>query len=72
MVTDAVDACTGADLVLVLTDWPEFALLDPDDLAPVVRRRRVLDARLLLDDRRWTRSGWLVRSLGRGRTEAVR
>jgi UDPglucose 6-dehydrogenase len=72
VVTDAVDACTGADLVLVLTDWPEFAALDPDDLAPVVRRRCVLDARLLLDDRRWTSSGWEVRSLGRGRTEAGR
>ncbi len=61
----AVEAAAGADLVLVLTDWPEFSLLDPQTLAPVVRRRRLLDGRGALDPDRWRAAGWSYRSLGR-------
>lgn len=69
--TDATEACTGAELVLALTDWPEFGELDPDALGGVVARRQVLDARLVLDHERWAASGWEVRALGRAR-EATR
>ncbi len=61
----AVGAAAAADLVLVLTDWPEFCLLDPQSLAPVVRRRRLLDGRSALDPDRWRAAGWSYRSLGR-------
>jgi UDPglucose 6-dehydrogenase len=62
---DVTDACTGSELVLVLTEWPEFADLDPVALGEVVARRRVLDARLLLDVDKWSAAGWQVRALGR-------
>ena len=54
------DACRDAELVLVLTDWPEFADLDPTRLGDVVRRRRIVDARHCLDRRRWEGAGWTV------------
>ena len=60
------EAVTGADLVLVLTEWPEFAALDPVWLAGLVRHPRVLDARLLLDPAKWRAAGWDFHALGRG------
>lgn len=60
------EACAGADVVLVLTDWPEFASLDPVALGDVVAQRRVLDARLTLDPDKWAAAGWDFHALGRG------
>lgn len=63
---DVRSACRGADLVLVLTEWPEFASIDPVELGDLVARRTVLDARLVLDPDKWTAAGWDFRALGRG------
>jgi UDPglucose 6-dehydrogenase len=62
---DLVDACTGADLVAVLTDWDEFRGIDPVSLAQVVAAPRMLDGRLVLDADKWRRAGWQFRALGR-------
>ena len=62
---DAVAACRGAELVLVLTDWDEFRGLDPVSLAQTVAVPRVLDGRLVLDADKWRRAGWQLRALGR-------
>ncbi len=59
-------ACDGAELTLVLTEWAQFAALDPVALGSVVARRVVVDGRLVLDPHRWTRAGWTVHALGRG------
>jgi UDPglucose 6-dehydrogenase len=64
-VAEVRDACAGADLVLLLTDWPEYAALDPEQVRGWVARPQVLDARLLLDHDAWVRAGWRVRALGR-------
>ena len=61
----ALDAATGADLVLLLTEWPEYVELDPVKLGEVVRQRRVMDGRLALDQVAWRDAGWVYRSLGR-------
>jgi UDPglucose 6-dehydrogenase len=53
-------ACAGADLVLVLTEWPEFAELEPERLAPTVRRRVVVDGRGILDATQWRSAGWTL------------
>jgi UDPglucose 6-dehydrogenase len=58
------EACEGADAVLVLTEWPEFTELDPDDLADRVRSQVVVDGRNCLDADRWKRAGWRVFRLG--------
>jgi UDPglucose 6-dehydrogenase len=66
---DVESACEGAELTLVLTEWPEFAALDPAAVGRVVARRVVLDGRLVLDPEAWTRAGWTVMALGRGEAE---
>ena len=63
--SDAASACRGADAVLVLTDWDEFATLDPFTLADVVAHRRVVDGRLVLDPDKWRAAGWEFHALGR-------
>jgi UDPglucose 6-dehydrogenase len=65
-VGDPESVCAGAELIMVLTDWAEFRDMDPLLLGAVVARRRVLDARLVLDPVRWARAGWHVHALGRG------
>jgi UDPglucose 6-dehydrogenase len=61
----AVAACTGANLVLHLSEWPEFGALDPGALAEVVARPCVLDARNALDADAWRAAGWTYRGFGR-------
>ena len=59
-------ALADADLVLHLTEWPEFTDLDPGRVASLVRCRRIIDARNRLDAERWRAAGWTVRGIGRG------
>jgi UDPglucose 6-dehydrogenase len=61
----AMEACTGADLVLLLTEWQEYRTIDPDELAGVVTSKRMLDGRNALDPVQWRAAGWHYRALGR-------
>ena len=61
----ALDACEGADVVLVLTEWPEFQKLQPADLDAVVRKKVLIDGRNCLDPQQWRDAGWTYRGLGR-------
>ena len=60
------DALTRAEIVLVLTEWAEFASLDPVALLDLVDRPRVVDGRLILDPDKWRAAGWEFHALGRG------
>jgi UDPglucose 6-dehydrogenase len=60
-----LDACSGADVVLVLTEWDDFRKMQPDQLASVTRLRRIIDARNCLDPQLWRDAGWIYRGLGR-------
>lgn len=62
--TNAIEACSGADAVLVLTEWQEFRRLDPTEVAHVVRSREILDGRNCLDAQQWTSQGWNYWKLG--------
>ena len=63
---DDVDtACSGADLVLLLTEWREFIELDPEKLGELVRARKILDARNCLSPHRWRSAGWEYEGFGR-------
>ncbi|MFE0677354.1 UDP-glucose dehydrogenase family protein [Streptomyces sp. NPDC058867] len=57
--------CAGADLVLLLTEWDHYRDVDPSDLAGVVAKRLVLDARNALGHEAWRAAGWTVKALGR-------
>ena len=61
----AVAAAAGADLIVHLTDWEEYRLLDPHVLGAAVVRRNVIDTRSALDERRWRSAGWSFHALGR-------
>lgn len=60
-----LDACKGADVVLILTEWEEFRQLQPEKLEAVMRQKRVIDARNCLDSQRWRAAGWSYRGFGR-------
>ncbi len=70
-VDSAEEAIRGADLVLHLTEWAEFAALDPVALAARVRRPRVIDARHTLDRDQWVEAGWSHWAPGRVRVDAA-
>ena len=61
----AIDACRDADLVLHLTEWPEFREITPGDLEGVVARPQLFDGRNVLDLDTWRSAGWTARALGR-------
>ncbi|WP_424809718.1 UDP-glucose dehydrogenase family protein [Rhodococcus sp. 27YEA15] len=61
----ALAACDGADVVLVLTEWPEFRKLLPSDLDGVVRRKVIVDGRNCLHPTDWRAGGWVYRGMGR-------
>jgi nucleotide sugar dehydrogenase len=58
------DAVQDAHVVLLLTEWAEFAELRPDDLAPLVARRNIVDGRSVLDPAPWHEAEWNYRALG--------
>ncbi|QGP87130.1 nucleotide sugar dehydrogenase [Gordonia sp. 135] len=60
--TSASEACQKADVVLVLTEWPEFRDIDPEQLGTVVRHRNVIDGRLCLPKSEWITAGWSYRA----------
>ncbi len=66
-VESAEDAVVDAELVLLLTEWPEFVQLDPVALADLVHTPRMLDGRNALDPATWREAGWTYRALGRGK-----
>jgi UDPglucose 6-dehydrogenase len=61
----AIDACRDADIVLHLTEWPEFRDITPGDLEGAVRGRLLFDGRNVLDLAAWRDAGWTARGIGR-------
>src|SRR5262249_5673476 len=64
--TAVAQAAEDASIVALLTEWPEFAQLHPEDLSDVVAGRNIIDARNALDPTRWREAGWTYRALGMG------
>jgi UDPglucose 6-dehydrogenase len=60
-----LEACAGAHVVLVLTEWQQFREVDPARLASVVAVPAVVDGRNCLDPTTWRAAGWSYRALGR-------
>jgi UDPglucose 6-dehydrogenase len=64
-VADPYLAAEDAEVVVLLTDWAEFAVLDWAKVAEVMRAPVVVDARNQLDPRALTREGMTWRGTGR-------
>jgi UDPglucose 6-dehydrogenase len=63
--SDAYQAAIGADAVLILTEWEEFAALDLDYLRTLVKYPIVLDGRNLYDPAVMMEHGFSYYSVGR-------
>ena len=62
---DAFAAAKDAELVVLVTEWREYVVLDPEAFGQVVAARRVIDGRNVLDPAKWRAAGWDYRGLGR-------
>jgi UDPglucose 6-dehydrogenase len=63
--SDAYEAATGADALLILTEWEDFAALDLDRLRTLVKYPIVLDGRNLYDPAVMVEHGFSYYSVGR-------
>jgi UDPglucose 6-dehydrogenase len=59
------EAARDADLVLHLTEWPDYQAIDPAVLVQTVARPVLIDARCALNAAQWRDAGWTVHILGR-------
>ena len=62
---DIEGALKGADLVLHLTEWKIYRVLDPAKMAKLVAYPIMIDGRNALDREAWFAAGWKFRALGR-------
>ncbi|MFJ2298061.1 UDP-glucose dehydrogenase family protein [Oerskovia paurometabola] len=62
---DLAEAVTGADVVVLATEWDEYRRLEPEGLRALVRRPCVVDTRGAWDLPRWRRAGFTALALGR-------
>jgi UDPglucose 6-dehydrogenase len=65
VVADAYEACTDAQVLVVLTEWDEFRWLDFERVAASMSRAEVVDARNLLDPAAMRHIGFTYRGVGR-------
>jgi len=59
------DACQGADVLAILTEWDDFKWINPDEIATLMTGRRIVDARNLLDRSEWKKAGFHYEGVGR-------
>jgi UDPglucose 6-dehydrogenase len=62
---DPREALAAADVVVLVTEWPQFHALDPVDIATLTTGRTIIDGRNCLDAAAWRAAGWAYRGLGR-------
>ena len=62
---NAIDAASGADALVVITEWNEFRALDPTRLASVMRGHVIVDLRNVYDPVAMRRAGFSYSSIGR-------
>lgn len=60
-----LDDVGKADVIALLTDWPEFQEIDPVQLTKETQCRVVVDTRNALDKRRWVAAGFNYLGIGR-------
>jgi len=62
---DALDAATGADVLVVLTEWKEFRALDPEALKAKMAGTTIFDLRNIFDPAAMRAAGFRYFSIGR-------
>ena len=66
IVADPLDALSGADAAVLVTEWPEFGRLDWGAAAVAMRRPLVVDGRNFLDPDAIAEAGLEYEGIGRG------
>lgn len=61
----ALEAVRGADVLVVATEWPEFAKVDMTQVRKLMRGHRIVDARNLLDPAKVRAAGFDYVGIGR-------
>lgn len=56
--TSAVEAASGADAIIIATEWPEFAEIDYAALLPKLNNPNIIDLRNILDRKMLTNLGY--------------
>ena len=62
---DAMECCTGADVLLILTDWPEVKNIDLKKLKAAMKCPVVIDGRNVLNPEAARAEGFTYHSVGR-------
>ena len=65
IVNNIFETVKEAELILVLTEWPEFSLIDPEEMAKVSSTKKIIDTRGVLSKQKWKNAGfdiWGVKS----------
>jgi len=61
----AVDAARNSDAIVILSEWLEFADLDPAAMAAPMRNLNIFDVRGIIDSDKWLRNGFTVKVIGK-------
>ena len=69
---DAYDAASGADVLVVVTEWNEFRALSPARLCELMRGRLIMDLRNVFDPVAFSQAGFEYRGIGRSVPAGVR
>jgi UDPglucose 6-dehydrogenase len=63
--SDAIEAVTGADALVVLTEWNVFRAVNPVRLASLMRGKVIVDLRNIFDPEAMRTAGFDYSSIGR-------
>lgn len=64
-VETAYDAVSGADALVLITEWNEFRGLDPHRLKELMRQPRIVDLRNAFDPKEMRKAGFTYEGIGR-------
>jgi UDPglucose 6-dehydrogenase len=70
--TDEFDAVTGADVVVILTEWNQFRSLDLERVKAAMRRPVVVDLRNVYEPDKMVQAGFEYVSVGRAANDPTR
>jgi UDPglucose 6-dehydrogenase len=64
--SDAYDCASGADFLVLATEWNEFRALHLDELGRRLKSKTMIDLRNVYDPREMRAAGWKYTGVGRG------
>ena len=60
-----VETCVGADVLVVLTEWSDYAEVHPSQISEKLQIKSVIDGRNILNRELWQQHGFRYRGVGR-------